>query len=410
MRIRTLQKPMVARCLVAGLLSAAAALAQPLTESAVVTRALARGPLREQLDAPVGIERGRRQSAASWANPALSYSREQTFGALGSGEDYLSIGQLVDVSGRRGLLGAAGDARVRAAQASAEVRRREVVFTARLSFHELLMLRARAQAVDAWLARVDEALVIVVKREARGDAALWDRRRLERERAVAQARRDQAAAAIARAEARLAALLEGPVGELDGRLLPGDEPAALELLLPSLERHPAFEALSAQASASADEARAWSRWWAPDVKLELGWKGVELGAQGRSDGFLVGASLALPAWERNGGALAVARGETAAVQAALALRQAELRGELTGAHAEAARLRRVAVAFEHGPRSASAELIRIATAGYAGGELGLLELLDASRGAADDALMSLELAFAARRARLEVDLLTGVNP
>ena len=47
------------------------------------------------------------------------------------------------------------------------------------------------------------------------------------------------------------------------------------------------------------------------------------------------------------------------------------------------------------------------TRGHAGGEFTLLELLDAYRGATDDALRALELAHAARTARIELDRLSG---
>lgn len=55
----------------------------------------------------------------------------------------------------------------------------------------------------------------------------------------------------------------------------------------------------------------------------------------------------------------------------------------------------------------AAELVRTAEAAYAGGELGILELLDAYRGALDAELQALELEWGARRARIEVDRALG---
>ena len=49
----------------------------------------------------------------------------------------------------------------------------------------------------------------------------------------------------------------------------------------------------------------------------------------------------------------------------------------------------------------------IADAAYRGGELGILELLDAFRGAVDDELQGLELALLARRARIELERAAG---
>ncbi len=45
--------------------------------------------------------------------------------------------------------------------------------------------------------------------------------------------------------------------------------------------------------------------------------------------------------------------------------------------------------------------------GYRGGELGVLELLDAYRGAEEDEERALDLEFQARRARIELELSSG---
>jgi cobalt-zinc-cadmium efflux system outer membrane protein len=55
----------------------------------------------------------------------------------------------------------------------------------------------------------------------------------------------------------------------------------------------------------------------------------------------------------------------------------------------------------------SRRLITTADAAYRGGELGILELVDAHRGALDAELQALELDLTARRARLDLDLATG---
>ena len=88
--------------------------------------------------------------------------------------------------------------------------------------------------------------------------------------------------------------------------------------------------------------------------------------------------------------------------------QAELTGELAGVRAEAIRLRVAATALRDQTATASRELVRMASLGYEGGELGVLELLDAYRGAVDDDLAVFEMELAARGARLELDRLTGV--
>jgi outer membrane protein, heavy metal efflux system len=259
---------------------------------------------------------------------------------------------------------------------------------------------------------IDEALAIVTRREQRGDAATYDRRRLERERGVAASRTELELATLDRARALLAALLEpgAPSPAAVGVLLPASDPLELPALRGMVAGRPELQALSLRADAAAQERKAAGRWWLPDLRLEAGWKGVQLSQQGRTDGFMLGASLPVPLWDRSSGLARIAEAEARAAQARRALLEFELTGELAGARAEAVRLRRAASEFAERAIAISADLVRVASAGYEGGELGLLELLDAYHGAADDALAALELAQAARKARIELDHMTGTYP
>ena len=56
----------------------------------------------------------------AYPNPQITYVREQTFGAFGTGEDYLTVAQTIDLGNRRGLHGEAGEARARAAEQDGE--------------------------------------------------------------------------------------------------------------------------------------------------------------------------------------------------------------------------------------------------------------------------------------------------
>lgn len=384
-----------------------------LTERDVVSSALQRAPLTDAIEGEVAIEEGRGRAASAYPNPQLSYMREQTFGTFGTGEDYLSVAQVIDLGNRRGLHGEAGDARARAARREGDASRLAIVAEARLRFYEVLYRQDRVAALEGWLARIAEALAIVTRREQRGDAATYDRRRLERERAVATGRLETERAALERASARLRALLVAGAGvasaRVTGTLLPEDEPVALASLRASSSSRPDLLALDLRIEAASLDRTAASRWWMPDLRLEGGWKGVDLGRQGRTDGFLLGASLSIPLWDQSSGLARIAEGEARAARGRRALLESELDGELGGARSEAVRLRRAATEFREQSGAASGDLVRIASAGYEGGELGLLELLDAYRGAADDSLSALDMEHAARRARIELDRLTGAG-
>ncbi len=385
--------------------------ASALTEEAVVKLAVRRAPLTDAIEGEIAIEEGRGRAASAYPNPQLSYLREQTFGTFGTGEDYLLLSQTIDLGNRRGLLGEAGAARARAARSEGDAARLTVAAEARLRFYEMLYRQDRVAALKVWIARIAEALAIVMHREERGDAATYDRRRLERERAVANGRFETERAALERAQARLAALLGPGVSApvVTGTLLPDSEPAALPALRASSRSRPDFRALGLRIDAAALDSTAASRWWVPDLRLDGGWKGVDFGKQGRAEGFLLGPSLSLPLWDQSSGLAHAAAGEARAARGRRALLESELDGELGGARAEAVRLRRAATGFRREASAASGDLLRIASAGYEGGELGLLELLDAYRGAADDALTALDMAHAARRVRVELDRTTGAG-
>jgi len=386
-----------------------------LTEEEVVRQALARPSLADALGGAVDVERGAAVTLATHPNPQLSYLREQTFGSLGTGEDYISLSQVLDIGNRRRLRSNAAKRRAVAIEREGEAVHAEIAADARLRFYEVLHRQHRAAALRTFISQIDAALGIVARREARGDAALYDRRRLERESAIASDRLEAELAALEHARARLAALLDGSVDAeahvaVAGELLPTTEPPTLPDLRRTASTRPDLRALDARGEAAAFERRAAGRWWVPDLRIEGGWKGVAVARQGRTDGFLLGAVVSLPLWNTSAGLSRVADGETRAARGRRELLEAELLGEITGLRAEAVRLAATARRARERSAATSNDLIRIASTGYEGGELTVLELLDAYRGAADDELAALELATAARRARIELDRAVGEVP
>ncbi len=380
-----------------------------LTEGDAVRRAIERAPLGEAIEGLVTVQRGAALNVSAYPNPVVSYWREQTFGSLGTREDYASIAQIVDLANRRGLRGEAGDARARAAIHEGSALRRVVAAEARLRFGDALHRDRRARALELWIERIAGALSVVERRTARGDAAIYDRRRLERERIAATGRLETERAAEMRALARLRAILGEPTSNVrpSGALLPDADLEPLASLRLRALRRPELLALEARQRAGELDRKAASRWWIPELRLEGGYKGVDVFGQGRTDGFLAGAALVLPLWDRSRGLRLSGDGESRATRGQRHLALVELDGELSGLHAEAARLRHAAVTFRSESHAASTELVRIANAGYAGGEMTVLELLDAYRGAVDDELTALDMELAARRARVELDRVAG---
>ena len=394
------------------LFSPATALAAPaviVDEATVVRRALARAAVADIVEGDVEAARATAVELRTWQNPELAYTREQTYGAAGTGEDYLWLAQSFDIGGRRGLRGRAAMVRSEGAAARGESFKIVLAAEVRQRYHEVVYRRLRAEALAVWSQRLGTALTAIAAREKAGDVALYDRRRLERELALARAREEVEATALVKAWARLAALCDldamSPQA-VPGALLPATRPEPVDQYLARAGTRPDIRALERAELATGLDEKAAARARVPELTLGAGWKGVQYTGL-RSDGFVVNAAVTLPFVDRGQGPRRRAVAEGQALRGRVALARQELAGEVLGLRAEADRLHVLAESFTRERRRDAGDLMRIADAAYRGGELGILELLDAFRGAVDDELQGLELALLARRARLELERAAG---
>lgn len=384
-----------------------------LTEEEVVQRGLSRPALADLDAGQVGLARGTAVTARLWPNPTVSYSREETHGGQpASAEDYAWLTQSLDIAGRRRLHGQAAGRRVEAASDQAEARRIDVAAEIRERFYATLFEQRKVEVFGVWSRQMGRVAGTVAKREAAGDVSGYDRRRLDRERASAEARLQVGQAALERARERLSALIgedttpraEGVV--VRGELLPPADVRSLEDILTVLPARPDLRALDREVSAAELEARAAGRWWLPEVTVNGGLKAVDVRGD-RATGFLAGLSVPLPLLDRSQGEAlrAVSRARTARGQRAI--EAAKAAGEVRGLWAEMTRLAMAARQLRQDAVVPSAALVRTAEAAYEGGEMDILELLDAHRGAVDAEVQTLELELAARRARIELERVTG---
>jgi cobalt-zinc-cadmium efflux system outer membrane protein len=382
---------------------------EPLTEASAVRRGLARAALVELEEGSHGLAEATAVAEGTWPNPLLSYSREHT---SDSTEDFAWLSQELDLSGRRSLRTQAASQRATAAALKMAVQRLEVAAAIRHRFHEVLYHQRRVAALHDWLAGIDRALETVTRREEAGDASVYDRRRLERERASGGARLAVAEAGLDRAWAGLLAQLPEPVPvategpAVAGRLLPEDDPPPLVELLAALPARPDLQSLEARVAAAELDGRAARRWQLPRVSLGGGVKRVDTDGEW-DNGFLLTASLPLPLFDRHQDEALRARAEERLAWGRSAEALAMAGGEVRGLWAESRRLTTAARHYREQTARTSAVLVRTAEAAYRGGELGILELLDAHRSVLEDELQALDLEMAARRARIELDRITG---
>lgn len=380
--------------------------AQTLTEAEALRLGLSRTELHD-------LERGTRALAEAdatasriWANPTLDYERER-MGPSGTDETW-KIAQTFDLSGRRGLRQDAAERRLDAANAHNTARRGGLTVEISRQFHDALLGQKLVQATEVWVRRFVLIESRIEKQAKAGEASGYDRRRLARERQTAEARLAAEQAKLLRQRERLAALIDRPVQELSGSLLPPALPA-LDAALGKLEQRPELQILARRCEAAELENRAAARGWAPDVTLGVGTKKSDYGFT-TDHGAIVSVSVPLPVFDRQQAGEQRAAAEAMVARAEWGLAKHRMEGELRGLHRQTERLTATAADYRARAVAAMPELLRIAEAAYQGGESTLLELLDAYRGALETETTALDLEWQARAARIDYDLLTGSIP
>lgn len=400
---------LAALILAAGLGSAWAQPASPLTEAEAVRGALSRPAWLEAQAGRVAQAESALTEAALLPNPTFALGHERV-GAVGGNatERTAQVSQTFDVSGRRALRREAASQRLDAARLDGQDRRLATIAEVRQAFAETLHRERNESAAGRWLQRIEAATVVAVQLATAGEVSGYDRRRFEREAQTARARLAGARADALRSRERLAALAGKPaeaVAQLAGELLPDSAPA-LEAAQAGLRQRPDLASLTAQAEAFERERRAAERGWIPDLTLGVGQKRVA--EPGRSDdGFVVGVSVAIPLFDRGQAAQQKSRAQAQTLRADHALALARAEAELRGVWRQARDLREAAGSFRERALADSRELSRIAEAAYRVGEASLLELLDAYRAELDAETTELDLALRARLARIELDTLSG---
>jgi len=381
-----------------------------LTEGEAVTMGLSRHDVADVLSGMVGNAAADVKAASLWPNPSVEYTREQVdSGPAESDEDFVVITQAFDFSGRRGLRTRAAQARLEAMQHVALGRRLDIEEEIKVRFYETLVGQHRLAAVETWSARMEEIADTVARREAAGDVSSYDRRRLERESASALARHYVEHAELERARQVLASLLADDGGDarsawprVHGTTLPDTRLPSLETLLAGLVNRPDVAALELAETAAMQERRAAGRWWLPEVTLGGGAKSVRVDGE-RETGFIVSASMPLPALSRDQDEAMRAESELRVARGERSLRLSTAMGEVRGLWAQAVQLSEAAREFREKAIAPSAQLVRTAEAAYRAGELGILQLLDAYSSSFDAEIQAMELEMGARRARIKLE-------
>lgn len=348
-----------------------------------------------QLDlARSDVERQRR-----WPNPALDYTREDAGGT----EQFLTLSQALDLSGRRALRRRAAELRVDAAHQDVASQHLELARMVRMEFSRAAGQQQLVRALTEWTNRIAAAAGTAARLQAGGEVSGYDRRRLDRERIGAEARLAAERGALAAAERRLAALLG--VETLDGvalqRPAPPEIPSDADLAARIAQR-PDVAALARRIEAATLDRQAAQRWRVPELDLTAGIKNTSA-----ESGAIVGAAVSLPIFTRNGPELMRANAELALLDAQRTILVTRARGEVSALVAQARELRNAARLSREQALPASERLTTTAEAAYRGGEVGILELLDAYRTALDAEIEAVHMEQRAREAEIELTRALG---
>jgi cobalt-zinc-cadmium efflux system outer membrane protein len=373
-----------------------------LTEEEVIERALGNPAFEELLAGRKDDARADVTLAGRWPNPSIQYTREQLLGGTPAGEDYVTVSQQFDISGNRLLRRRAARQRVEAQEHRNHVAQADLVARVRLAYAQTLYAQERLAVLQRWRERVEQAVSATAARASAGDVSRLDEARIRQELRILNARIATSEGSRRRAWADLRAAMadekRGDPARLAGPLLPAAAPSTDD---ESLAQAPGLRALDSELSAAQQDRRASRRRWLPPVQLSFGYKGIDEGA-GRQTGFTAGASIALPLGNRGQAQrrqaearTAQVRGETTLERARLEARQSELR-----------KRHDVLTAGLNGDR-VDEELPSLAELAYRGGELGVVGLLDAYRGAYEAQNATLDLALEIRIAHVELDRLHG---
>ncbi|MHB0970431.1 MAG: TolC family protein [Thermoanaerobaculia bacterium] len=386
----------------AALLTVGSASAQPITESDAVSRALARQPFANLQQSAREASRASTLSAALWSNPSISYLEEP--GGVDH-ETALTMTQRIELAGR-GLRINAAKTRERAVDLDLASARLDVARATRLAFHELVAAERGVAVAGAWRATIEKASATVAALQRGGEVSGYDRRRAERELLSIDARLRTARARLAGARERLAAILgvEASALSVAGELLPA-EPVDAGVLLAAIPSRPDIRAAALRAEAAMLQKRAAGRWWIPAAEITAGQKTLA----DDTDGTVFGAALSFPLFDRRQTEALVSISEERSARARHGLLLATASGEVRALAAEAHELRASAVAFRENAIASSEGLLQIADVAYRAGEIGILELLDASRAAIDADTEVIDLELRARIAAIELRHAAGAD-
>jgi outer membrane protein TolC len=396
----------------------AAAQVRVLTEAEAVNALMASDPRVRALRARVDEVQAREAERVRWPNPGFVFTRE----SVSDTHDTFLVGrQELPITGRRGRLQEAGRLAVEATESDVRFLVAELQADVRQAFTSLLLAQEREAVLRRGIDELERFIEVLRLREEAGEGSRYDRMRGER--ALVELDADLAAyeAARAQSQGRLAAYLgEGVLPQsltADGSLElaapapppPRPPPPTVdELVERALVNRADYQATELESAQFQAEREAAHRLRIPTPTVTGGLKRSGIGEL-TVNGYQFSIDLSLPLFNYGQAQDALATARAARAEATKASLRVRIEAEVRSAHAVLALYRERSERYRVAAAEIAEPLLTIGRAGYADGEMGILELLDAVRQSLNAQLRVLELGAAARSAAIDLDRVTGTE-
>jgi outer membrane protein, heavy metal efflux system len=378
-----------------------------LTESDALARLSSDSPRVRAIRSAIDVARADILAAGRNPNPRITVDREAVSGTT----EYLTrVGQVLPVTGYRGLQVQAASLMVEAATSRADDAIRRARADLRHAFAQLIAAQTRERELAAARERLQGVAEALAKREAAGDAAGFDRLRAEREVLDLEVDRVMAATERTRAQAALAGFFIGP---LDPSTLVAAPTAPVTDTLPAIEvlveraeaTRGELTALRKEIESAQVAGRSAERRWIPEPELVAGTKSSSVG--NGDVGSVLGVQATIPLFDRGQPERALARARASQAQARIEAFRQLLRAEIAGWRAAVIERREAAARYRTAALDSADQIERIAQVSYEAGERGILELLDAYRTRPTARVRQAVLDAAVREAEIELEFVSG---
>jgi cobalt-zinc-cadmium efflux system outer membrane protein len=328
---------------------------------------------------------GRRQQAAARPNPTFGVEVENVAGSgVYSGtqmaETTLQLSQLIELGGKRGLRITTANAARQVSAYEFAARRAELLVEVAQTFVQALAAQQRVRLAEESRALAAEFVTGAQRRVQSGAAPAAEDARARLAAASSEIEVQQARRDLAIFKQRLVGLIGNRASRVDtlrGNLDRTPAESSLATLIAGLSANPAIARAKAETTQRASSLALAKSGAVPDLTLAAG---PRFFRDTRDTTLVFGASLPLPLWNRNEGAVREAQAELARSQRLQEAAVNRLTTRLGEAWQNYEAARREIDALNRTVLPAAREAFQLTNEGYAAGRASQLEVIDARRG------------------------------